>query len=309
MNIYKDVRKNVKHVGFTQHHFSMFFVYIIQSLASHQIYIGSTNQLQRRLEEHNAGKNFSTKSSLPWKYIYYEAYANERAARLREKRLKYNGNAVREVKQRIGLLPRKSVEKSGAGFTLIELIITASIFAIVGTGIGVLAVLGFRSWDQNRAQVDAQENAREALARVTKIVREAQPSNNGSYPILTAEAQTLTIYADIDGDGNREQVRYFLTGTQLKQGTIKPVGTPATYPAGNESVTIISNFIRNGADPIFTYFDENFTGTQAALAQPVNLLNVRLVHINLKVDADTSKPPAVIILETSISFRNLKNNL
>jgi prepilin-type N-terminal cleavage/methylation domain-containing protein len=196
------------------------------------------------------------------------------------------------------------------GFTLIELVITASIFAMVGTGLGVLAYTGFRSWDQNRAQVDAQENAREALTRVTKTVREAQPSNNGSYPIFDAEAQTLTIYADVDGDGNREQVRYFLSGTQLKQGTIKPVGTtPATYPAGNESVTVISNFIRNNADPIFTYFDKNFTGTQAALTQPVNLLNVRLVHINLMVDVDPSKPPTVITLETSVSFRNLKDNL
>jgi hypothetical protein len=72
---------------------------------------------------------------------------------------------------------------------------------------------------------------------------------------------------------------------------------------------VISSFIRNGANPIFTYFDKNFTGTQPALTQPVNLLNVRLVHLNLQVDVDPAQPPTPITLETSVSFRNLKDNL
>jgi len=46
---------------------------------------------------------FSTKRYVPWKLFYYEACFSEKAARIREKRLKYNGNAIRELKRRIGL--------------------------------------------------------------------------------------------------------------------------------------------------------------------------------------------------------------
>lgn len=69
----------------------------------HHIYIGSTNNLKRRLLEHNSGGVFSTKRYMPWTLLYFEAYIIENLARLREKRLKYNGNAIRELKKRIGL--------------------------------------------------------------------------------------------------------------------------------------------------------------------------------------------------------------
>ncbi|MEK7518633.1 MAG: type II secretion system protein [Patescibacteria group bacterium] len=199
--------------------------------------------------------------------------------------------------------------KSAAGFTLVELLITASILAIIGTLLGVFASAGIRSWGQNREQVEAQESARAALARMTKTIRKAASADNGAYTISTAAAQTLTFYANVDSDTNREQVRFFLQGTNLKIGIIQPVGQPATYPAGNEAVSVLAGGIQNSANPIFLYYDTNYTGTQAALTQPVNLQDVRLVHITLSIDTDTTKPPTAIDLQTSTSFRNLKNNL
>lgn len=195
------------------------------------------------------------------------------------------------------------------GFTLVELLITMSILALMGTLLGVFAATGFRAWGQNRDQVDAQESARAALARMTKIIREASASENGAYAISTAAAQTLTFYANVDNDTNREQVRFFLQGTDLKIGITQPVGQPATYPAGSETSTVLAGGIRNGASTLFQYYDTDFTGSQAALAQPVDLQDVRLVHITLAIDADPAKPPTAIDLQTSASFRNLKNNL
>jgi len=39
----------------------MWYVYIIKSLTENFIYIGSTNSLERRLNEHNCGLCLSTK--------------------------------------------------------------------------------------------------------------------------------------------------------------------------------------------------------------------------------------------------------
>ncbi len=118
----------------------MYYVYLLKSTKFDKTYIGSTKDLKRRLKEHNAGLSFSTKSFLPWRLIYYEAFVEEKAARHREKNLKYNGNAVRELKKRIFL------SKSGAGYTLIEILVGLTI-------VGLLFGFGFVSFrDFSRRQ-------------------------------------------------------------------------------------------------------------------------------------------------------------
>jgi putative endonuclease len=67
----------------------MYYVYILQSLKKTDwLYKGSTSDLKRRFEEHNAGKNFSTAPYAPLKLIYYEGYLLKKDAEAREKYLK-----------------------------------------------------------------------------------------------------------------------------------------------------------------------------------------------------------------------------
>jgi len=40
----------------------MYYVYVLLSLKDKKFYIGFTNDLKRRLKEHNSGNNISTKS-------------------------------------------------------------------------------------------------------------------------------------------------------------------------------------------------------------------------------------------------------
>lgn len=64
----------------------MYYVYILQSKA--RFYIGSTNDLKRRVGEHNKGQNIATKSHVPWDLIFYEAYVDKEDCLRREKYLK-----------------------------------------------------------------------------------------------------------------------------------------------------------------------------------------------------------------------------
>ena len=66
----------------------MFYVYAIKSLLKNYIYVGMTEDLERRLKEHNAGKTRSTKAYRPFKIIFSEIQPDSVEARKREKFLK-----------------------------------------------------------------------------------------------------------------------------------------------------------------------------------------------------------------------------
>ena len=75
-----------------------FYVYVCISLKDNRLYVGSTNNLERRLREHEAGEVSSTKHRQPFKLLYYEVYENEKDARMREKYLKSGGRARKNLK-------------------------------------------------------------------------------------------------------------------------------------------------------------------------------------------------------------------
>lgn len=66
----------------------MYYIYVIQSLKDKKLYIGYTNNLQRRFEEHNAGRNEVTKGRKPFRLLYYEACIQKGDALKRELQLK-----------------------------------------------------------------------------------------------------------------------------------------------------------------------------------------------------------------------------
>lgn len=64
------------------------YVYGLLSEKDGEFYIGSTNDLKRRIAEHRQGKNISTSKRLPLKLIFYEAYPSELDAKRREEYFK-----------------------------------------------------------------------------------------------------------------------------------------------------------------------------------------------------------------------------
>lgn len=79
----------------------MYYVYILKSLKDKKLYIGSTNDLRKRVKEHNEGGVVATKCRGPLILIYYEAYKSEQDAREREKQLKYFGKSYSQLKRKI----------------------------------------------------------------------------------------------------------------------------------------------------------------------------------------------------------------
>lgn len=65
-----------------------FYLYILQSQKDGKFYTGITDDLSRRIKEHNCGENTSTSYRRPFKRIYYEAYLLKQDVEAREKYLK-----------------------------------------------------------------------------------------------------------------------------------------------------------------------------------------------------------------------------
>ena len=73
----------------------MFWTYVIQSEKDGRYYIGSTEDINKRIERHNAGRNKSTKSQRPWKLVYKEAFSTKNEAYRREMKIKsYKGGSA-----------------------------------------------------------------------------------------------------------------------------------------------------------------------------------------------------------------------
>ena len=65
-----------------------FFVYVLKSSVDERLYKGHTQNIEKRIKEHNAGKTFSTKKYIPWTLVYFEEFDTRDDAILRERYFK-----------------------------------------------------------------------------------------------------------------------------------------------------------------------------------------------------------------------------
>ena len=66
----------------------MYYFYILRGTKKDKIYIGSTSDIKRRLNEHNRGHTKSTRRFMPWCIVYLEKYLTRAEAIKRERQIK-----------------------------------------------------------------------------------------------------------------------------------------------------------------------------------------------------------------------------
>ena len=66
----------------------MFTTYVLRSTTTRRLYTGSTSDLARRLQQHNADVSASTKHRGPWELVHQETFASLAEAVRRERYLK-----------------------------------------------------------------------------------------------------------------------------------------------------------------------------------------------------------------------------
>jgi hypothetical protein len=200
-------------------------------------------------------------------------------------------------------------KRLNTGLTLVEILIAVSIFVIISIGIFTLGSNTFTLNGVIQNSFSSQEEVKNIIKPMVKELRTMSISNLGENPISQAATSSITFFSDVDADGLKEKIRYFQSGTILKKGIIKPGTNPISY-SGTETVSELIHGIKNGTStPIFEYYDSTYTGTSSPLTQPVSLLSVRLVKINIVIGTTINGSPISQTITTQVSLRNLKDNL
>jgi putative endonuclease len=80
-----------------------FYIYSIVSLKDQRIYVGISQDVTKRIKEHNSGKVISTKAFIPWRLFYSEYVGSSSSARVRERYFK-SGGGKRRLKKILELV-------------------------------------------------------------------------------------------------------------------------------------------------------------------------------------------------------------
>jgi len=170
----------------------------------------------------------------------------------------------------------KNIFGNKKGFSLIEMMVVVVILGVIVLALVTFFTGGTKSWVAGQSQLKAQREARQAIDRMVREIREGNEikSNSDSY--------SVTVYIPpfpLEGIDER-YVFYALSGTTMKRD-----GNP-----------LIDNVQING-ESIFKYYNND--GTEVNPPDST----VSKVHINLKVDVDKDSNPD-ITLNTDVNLRN-----
>jgi type II secretory pathway pseudopilin PulG len=193
------------------------------------------------------------------------------------------------------------------GFTLVEILFSVSIFIVVFL---TLTLFSRNIWVYSTfisGGLENIDNSRNALKTMITEIRTAEQAETGAYMINQASGSTFSFYSDINNDGIKEKIRYFLDSGSIKKGVTEPKGSPLSYGAVDEKISTIATYITNTS--VFDYYDENYDGNSDALPFPIDITKVRLVKITLTMDKDINRSPSPMTLTSQVSIRNLKENL
>lgn len=198
-----------------------------------------------------------------------------------------------------------------SGFSLIEFLI---VFAILIMAVGIVVTVQKDLFSFNKFFSEsflAQNDASIVIAALVAEIRTASQSSVGGYPIEIAGNNSLAFYANIDSDTLKERVHYFLNGASLMKSVVKPVGQPLTYSTTTASENlrpVLRDVVSSSTAPLFSHYDSSYAGTTTPLVQPVNIIAIRHIGIQISVDASPGVPPPAITVASKVTIRNLKDN-
>lgn len=188
------------------------------------------------------------------------------------------------------------------GMTLIETMVWIAIFVATMLALSSSVLYFYRTSSYAIQEATAVTSAQRGVDSMVRTVRETAYSSIGAYPIIAMATSSFTFYANVDTDAGVEQVRYFISGTNLMRGVVEPSGDPAVY-TGGETTNVVTDNVKNSEQGtnIFDYYDQN----GAQITDFTQIASVRFVTVSIVTDIDPNRTPTLTTLRSSTALRNL----
>ena len=168
------------------------------------------------------------------------------------------------------------------GLTLVELLVTMAVSAVVLAFVGATVVNALRAQDRQQAQLAALSEAKIAFERVGRELRVADP-------LRLAEPERLSLDTDAGG-GPTRTLTYQRVGDRLL----------ATDAATGQATALVGALA--AGEPLFRY--HLFDGSTAAGGAALDPRSVRSVTVRLRVQPEGATRP--IDLENRVLLRNAR---
>ena len=194
------------------------------------------------------------------------------------------------------------------GFTLIELIIAIAVLVIMAVAISAFFINLYKEQGSDIARIKRIDVASRTIETMSSEIRKMNRAENGVFPLEIVQEQTLVFYSDVDNDGLTERIEYSLDEsdeTILERKLTEP-GDSLDY-SGEEIITTVVDGIRNGTELLFRYYDENYTGSEDSLTEPINVTSVKMIEIILDINPSEKYLSSPLRVETKVHPRNLKD--
>ncbi len=220
-----------------------------------------------------------------------------------QSQLRHASSSVPRTRRDTHTHSRKYLMGQPRGLTLIEMIVTVGIVAVVTVAITESVIMFYRA---NRVAFEESYQIRSAEKGVQVLVRdvrEATYGDDGSYPLAAIASSSVTFYADVDRTNPIEKVAYRLSGKSLTRTVTSSTGNPPTY-TGTVATSTVSEYVRNFDDniPLFRYFD----AAGAEVTSGTDIARVVSVSVNLVVDITPVHAPGEFTLKSGATLRNLR---
>lgn len=200
-----------------------------------------------------------------------------------------------------------------SGWTLIEVLVAGTIGVII-TGMLIVVWLALSaSWTVTARGSEARDFARDAVARMSREIRDMEPRVGELTAVSTAEPFKLSFSTTFNLEDNQSTTtapvltEYEYVGAGEGEGVLhrrRDTSNNGVIDGADRDTIVARNLLNTVDQPMFTYtyIDEN--ADRITGSSPTTLDGIVVVTVRIIVDMQPGKAPQPMDLTTTVQLRN-----